>query len=709
MKPQSTQPVVVVIIGLALLLAVMWVANQTGLAPAPDGAGRFAATILVIADALPALAVMWLGAAGFGWPLVSWLTPRAKCGPVVQIACGWAVMMLLGYVAGWAGFINQITAWTIPSIGVVMLMAQTMVGRIVPRSRPDNDQSMSLPWTLILWAPGLALLLVAATCPPGTLWNVEARGYDVMSYHLQIPREWLAAGAMIPLEHNVYSYLPGLVESVFYQFAAMRGSVRDAVYTCQLFSVSMMLLAAWGIASAAATFVDRAGAAAGGALFLAVPWVTITGSMAYNEAAVLALGAAAVALLFDPVAERGRGAALIGLLVGAATLCKLTAGPMLALPIGVLLVTRLNHAIRWRAVPSVRVGLEAAAVATVIGCLVLMPYLIRNAAWTGNPVFPFAKSVFGTAHWDADLADRWDRGHGITIQSDDRPTAFVRQWLVNTGYGAFGGRPTPHEADNVARFPNEFGAPILWAAFLVALLLSFLCKRSRRAGQAMLAMLGIQLAFWLVGTHLQSRFLLPTLIPTCVLLGIGLGRLNRPLEHRLWWMMPLASIGLVLVLGVTALTTLWSQTQPARLPTGELVPLPVFALVDAMNRIKSPLAGLPEDGKTLVVADNMMLLYHPRPFAYASAFDRHPLTDILETSDDPPAVTAALRDAGYTHVYIGWSELDRLHRTYGFDDAVTADRLQRIIREAGWRPLGETGSLFRLPTPQTPDRDPNER
>lgn len=685
----------------------MWVANQTGIAPVVPGA--FAASIIIVIDALPALAVMWLGAAGFGWPLVAWLSPKARCIRVVHVACGWAVMMLIGYVAGWAGFINGITAWALPCFGIALLLTQLIRSRIAARSRSDTDGAFKAPWTLILWTPGLALLLVAATCPPGTLWAVEARGYDVMSYHLQIPREWLEAGAMVPLEHNVYGYLPGLVESVFYQLAAMRGSVRDAIYACQLFSVSMMLLTAWGVTTAAATFVGRAGAVAGGAIFLAVPWVTITGSMAYNEATLLALGAAAVALLFDPVAERGRGAALIGLLVGAATLCKLTAGPMLALPIGILLLTRLNHAIRWRAVPSIGVGLEAAAVATVVGCLVLSPYLLRNTAWTGNPVFPFAKSIFGAAHWDADLAERWDRGHGITIQSDDRPTALVRQWLVNTGYGAFGGQPTPRETDNVARFANEYGAPVLWAALLAALLLSFLHKPSRRAGQAMLVMLGIQLAFWLIGTHLQSRFLLPTLIPACVLIGIGMGRLNRPLEHRLWWMLPLASIGMVLMLSVTALTNLWTQTPRTQLPTGERVPLPVFALVDAMNQIDSPLAELPEDSKTLVVADNMMLLYHPRPFDYASAFDRSPLADILEVNEGSAAITAALRDAGYTHVYIGWSELDRLHRTYGFDAAVTTDRLQRIVRNARWRPVGETSNLFKLPVPRTPGQKSSEK
>lgn len=77
--------------------------------------------------------------------------------------------------------------------------------------------------------PGAAMLVVAAACPPGTLWRVEALGYDTLSYHLQIPREWVTAGGMVELEHNVYSYLPGLMESAFAGLMVMRGSLAGLV------------------------------------------------------------------------------------------------------------------------------------------------------------------------------------------------------------------------------------------------------------------------------------------------------------------------------------------------------------------------------------------------------------------------------------------------------------------------------------------------
>src|SRR5690606_22148703 len=115
-------------------------------------------------------------------------------------------------------------------------------------------------WAALSWTPGLGLLLVAACCPPGSIWRTEAFGYDVMSYHLQVPREWLAAGGMVELEHNVYSYFPGLFEAGFLHLSAMHGSVRGAIYSCQLLHVTTALLAAAGVAGVVGALAGKTNA-----------------------------------------------------------------------------------------------------------------------------------------------------------------------------------------------------------------------------------------------------------------------------------------------------------------------------------------------------------------------------------------------------------------------------------------------------------------
>jgi len=50
--------------------------------------------------------------------------------------------------------------------------------------------------------PTIAIVILAACSAPGWLWATEFGGYDVLSYHLQLPREWYDAGRIVPLDHS---------------------------------------------------------------------------------------------------------------------------------------------------------------------------------------------------------------------------------------------------------------------------------------------------------------------------------------------------------------------------------------------------------------------------------------------------------------------------------------------------------------------------
>jgi 4-amino-4-deoxy-L-arabinose transferase-like glycosyltransferase len=555
---------------------------------------------------------------------------------------------------------------------------------------------------VLLLVPGIAMLLVAACCPPGTLWRVEAFGYDVTSYHLQLPREWLDAGWMGGLEHNVYSFLPSLIEGVYLMIGTMSGALESSVYTCQLFHVTLTLLAAAAIGK---TVAMRAGGVAGigvAALFLSVPWVTITGSMAYNEMGVLAFGAVALLVLFSKHGSTRGGAVAIGLLAGAATLCKLTAGVMVALPVGLILLVGWQ---RQDQVPSEKkksYNMQLAAIAAFIGVLTLSPYLVRNYVATGNPVFPFAADVLGAGHWNDELVERWDTAHGLSPKQEGKLDALGRQWLLNTGYGAVGGQPTPRETQNIARFDREGGVPALWIALFTAIVLVMINRGTRKIGGALLVMLGVQVLFWLFATHLQSRFLLPTMLPACLIVGLGYDRLRTLTRAKAPTVAPLIGSALIVTLAVTGYTTMVAQTRILTDPeTGEPLQTPVWMAIDApMENADHPINRLPEGSKTLMVADNSGLLYLRRPIVYASAFDQAPLGKVIRQEDgDPERINHALKAAGITHVWVHWSELARLHNTYGHDRDVTVETLEALIA-TGWQPVetaGRAATLYALP------------
>ena len=113
-----------------------------------------------------------------------------------------------------------------------------------------------------------------------------------------------------------------------------------------------------------------------------------------------------------------------------------------------------------------------------------------------------------------------------------------------------------------------------------------------------------------------------------------------------------------------------------------------------------PINKLPARSQTLILADNSRLFYLHRPFFYSSAFDANLLGQLLrDHPGDPPAVTHALAQRGFTHVWIHGPELARLAGSYGFDESVTPEALAGLIR-TGWRPVTpvEQGiGLYQLP------------
>ena len=216
-----------------------------------------------------------------------------------------------------------------------------------------------------------------------------------------------------------------------------------------------------------------------------------------------------------------------------------------------------------------------------------------------------------------------------------------------------------------------------------------------------------QVLWWLTLTHLQSRFLITLVVPAVGLIGLGLVAASSTRHPAPRYVARALVAALVVTLALTARATLRQQTAPLfdpDHPAAPATPAPVWAVVDALPERfggsglipGSPLNALPPGSRTLVVADNSQLFYTAGDFRYASAFDRSPLTPLLDTADPRP-LAARLRAAGYTHLFVGYSELERLHATYGFDEAVTPDRLQHLTR--GWPIVYAAGPavLYRVP------------
>lgn len=705
--------------------------------------GLNAAAAAMLASA-PWLAGFWFSAWGVGRCHAG----LRRRGPGQVLAVGAAAVLLAGWLVAWGPGISRALVLAVLAPGWVLGGVDALrVWRLSERRgrglvRPERRRLGPGPLLLL---PGLALLVVAASVPPGAVWRVEAFGYDALSYHLQIPREWLAAGRMVELEHSVYAYLPGLLESGFALLMAALGVDPAAGPTSPARAASAAVAAQWfhaSFAGVAALCVREAlghrglaGWAAAG-VFLAVPWVMVTGSSAYNEMAALCFGAAALALVATPGVGRSalrpalRGA-WVGGLLGAACLAKPTAGFLLALPLGgwMLAQALLDPRHRPSAAPRTVAGflakrrrsaaLAGVAVAVLVGLAVLGPWWLRNAIWTGNPVFPFATGSFGSAHWGGPEVAAWSAAHAAP--TDASPGELWRQWLGNRGFGALGGTAAESSATEIAVFAREGGLPTLWLFAAAGAALGLVARRTRALSIGLVGLLGFQLASWWFLTHHQSRFLVFTVLPGALAVGVlvravgsrsGGGGAGGGAGGGLFAARGRAAFAAVVPVAVLALVSasvLWNQTR--RLPAAEPgAPAEVLApwawmwawteafaprsepsatgaisASEATGLDAHPLDTLPAGSRVLVVGDNGGLFYADADFAYASAFDAHPLVPMLERAEErpdrPDALGAELRASGFTHLWIGWSELARLQATYGLDPRLRVETLNAATRD----------------------------
>jgi len=670
---------------LLLLLGGAWCAVQGGLLPADTPgsltlvAGKTWGVFALAMGSAPYLASLWLGAAGYGMVLRQLLAPKARHGMVIQLAAGMGTLLMIDWLLAWAGLLNAWSAWGVCALGFFILTYHLPAKVRQIMSQPELWPSP--PWTLMLGLPAVGLLLTACACPPGTLWAVES-----------------------------------------------------SVYLVQLWHASMALLAAAAVAGIVQRLVGTAAGLIGGIFLHAAPWVIITGSLAYNECFVLAFGGAALLLVFDSVSNTWRGAALVGLLVGWATLAKLPAGFMIAVPIALIMLCRLHRNGHTGDKITLMTAVKSAAIVTLFATLTVAPWLVRNSIWTGNPVFPMATSILGKGHWSDTLAQRWDAVHG-SDGIGKGVASLGRQWLWNKGYGAMWGTPQVRTGE-AAVFDTAGGVPIIWVGALFGAGLGLGWRAGRRVAGAMLLMIGVQLLFWIIATHHQSRFLVPTLLPGCVLVGLGAGRLDHLLRPRAKpWAIRLMAVAAVLVLTVASFDTFYGQVRPhVDLTQGLVSREPMYA-VDSLRPLGDDALFRPAvpgehvlnvtNGleRVLIVADvsNLLYIQGPTPgiapgsnlastpipsrFVYHTAFDASPLGDLIRQHDgDVNRVTESLLRQGFTHVWIGWAELNRLHNSYGYDDDVTLKRMGELasrwwlIRDYG-EPERPFASLYRLSSP----------
>lgn len=702
------------------------VLSTIGLGEVPAAAGLATTGYHLLTAGL--LAAAYLGAgAGYAGLVCAWLNvPRGTASrgrpparPLLQTALGALLMLWLSHALGWSGLMSGPRAPMVAmaSVGAGWLLLIVQLARAArPRHGAEARAPADFAWLgLLMSAPALGVLLVAACNPPGWLWPSEAGGFDALSYHLPLAMEWAQQG-LRPLEHNVYSFLPSYVEAGYLHLDALLGGGGEdraaggllagegtGFIACQLLHAHLTVLGGLCVGAAAHRVARRQGAstalatvvgAVAAALVISTPWSVVCGSLAYNEGGVnLGLGAG-VLLAVMPGLPRMRRALLVGLLIGLACGCKPTtlmvggAAPLLVL----LARARLR---RWPAT-LLLVG--------VGGAIALGPPLVRNALATGgNPVFPAGSGVFGSAHWTPEQAARFAAAHSP-------PGGLRGAWTqVETLVSL---APDPSAVDREPRgiFHRQWfvlfpAAAVLGGAGLFASALGRGRMRSgARTSWALAAGSVFSLAGWVLFTHGQSRFLLPLLPGAAMIAALApltiAGRLRGARAGRGVGTFALALGALPLAQGVQSLSLLLRTHTQADGGCGynlALVGGPAavsgLPLIEA-GRGGDPRAltaldraghvawinGLLKPGERVYLLGDSTPAYFSRAPLYHTTWDRSPLGEAIgEHPEDPHAWAQALRARGATHVLYNPAELERLRSSGYYDTRVTPERVMRLL------------------------------
>lgn len=604
------------------------------------------------------IAAVLVAAGGFGHLLLKRLYPKnSPKGLQIVTSCAaglWILstaVLLVGSLT--TGLLEMWFWWPVLAAGVLLAGIQSRK-HINKWHMAEKFDGRALLWVVIAAAVGM--YIAEATWSPGfTSGRITGDTYDVLEYHLQVPREFYNAQHIGELKHNCYSYYPLGVEMLYLLAFCLRGGAYEGMFLAKMMHGMFAGLAVAGIFLALKRDDEHRGRFSAGLLATA-PFVLYLSWLAMAELAEICYIALAMLWLREWLARANRRTAVVtGLMLGAACAVKyLSVGLIVAPVIAVMIAAGLIKPRR----------LAQTALAILATGVLFSPWLVRNFIYTGNPVFPLATSMFGRGHWSEESEQRWVNGHGPQFKP---PVPQPADW-----------KESPHPDKIELLYRNFiayqwFGTLLMIAAGVGLCLIAAYPSRGSPWNWAIIAILAIQVAVWAAFTHeMPGRFLVPALVPICLLAGEALARLSRVVKNpfsrnalpspRGPWGLPPAAIIFLAIVGVNLTITYNIHLfgtfgmPPALWPGDEIA-----AKAPPYNEA----ALLPEGSRILLIGE-AKAFYFPADTVYATAFDSHPLAELIDSGNSPEEVLARLKQMGITHLWVEWLEINRLATTYGY-------------------------------------------
>jgi hypothetical protein len=441
------------------------------------------------------LVVLILALVGAGWTLLGRVDIAGRVRGGERWLAAYSIGALLVY---FLVFFSGFFVFSKASAIAVVLVAVAFAAPSIPAVARDLQRSCSAgaaalrdPWLLVIWAAivvSMLAMLVQAFAPPND--------YDSLNYHLAIPRNDLEQGVIAPHWYKgVFSFFPALGEHQVRIALAIAGE-GAAQATTWMFGVFLVL--------GTVLLLRRAGSGPG-IVALAVLMLISVRAVVWEMATCYVEIQLAVFILFAYLAydkwRNGGGdiwGGLFGVALAGGVLVKYhgLVVPFCFLP---LIITDL---IKGRIKISALIGVAGLCL------LLLLPHLIRNFAYTGNPAFPIINGLFNPDSRTFFSVDDDPFGRSRTVLNYARIL-----WDISI-------LPT-----------HLFDGAMIGAPYLL-IFAPFACFGPRERILPMAVVFFSYLAFWHWGMTRQVRFLIPVFPFLAAFSAIGAARLWRAMTRR---------------------------------------------------------------------------------------------------------------------------------------------------------------------------------
>jgi hypothetical protein len=598
------------------------------------------------AGALAGALLFWVLSLGLGRAaLRRWVPLRFNLPEKIglSLALGAGLLSVAVCCLGAAGMLNKSGVLVVTVLGLGVVFADW---RKSPPALPRlSVGALDGPTAL------LALLAALVLLGTGALALAPARFYDALVYHLALPKLYLLENRWVPTPAFLFGGFPMFTHALF-AWALALGDERWAALVHWGFGVGAALLL-WGAGERAR---NRFGGALSAAVFLSTPVVVfalpragVDVSTAFYTLAALALAGRAL-----EEAPRDKNAWLwAGVLVGWTMGIKYT-----NVPAGLIFPFLL-----WRLkLP------RASLVRFLIGLsIAFAPWVFKNIAGYGNPVFPFFQALWDPSGFPID-------GRAMNVDAWGRPwdRVFAGQWSL-----PFRWLLHPWALTSTGRSEFDFVGPL----FLMGLPLLLLAGRAPAPGEERSRRLGLWAltAVWLTWWPFSGmpRFFLGGLALLAWAFGQGVvGAKSRGARWALavavcfvaQGQLTRAFYGLSRDIGWDHLTGRIDRAAVLSTPAGTYT-APAHPSMVWINH------NTPAAARVLVVGDARGFGLE-RPFRATSALDVDWFLWVVKKSADEEIIARTLGAAGFTHILLNPAEMARV----GPRGSLTPAEFQRAAR-----------------------------